>query len=586
MTRSDGFRLERQLAGRASHPLGASALARRTLQTALTICCGHLANSSYVGCTAGRGRCTPRGTQVPPKRIFLRHLNPRWRRLLKLSGPAPKPVPESPERGPLGPADGLNLDQWAQNEFGGAPLGDVRLGRRLVRSASVQSAKPMASFPRAAEGDLALVRGHYRLIDKPDQSAVTVENILAPHRERTLRRMRGQQTVLLVQDGTDLNFAEHSAGKGLGLIGKNQHSQGSVGLHMHSTLAISEGGLPLGVTRVEFDRTAQGGQPERVKPVEERKTGRWLRGLRDSAELVAGVEDRPQMVAVLDREGDAFALFREQGQLDGVELLVRARHNRVLDAGGAKLFDKLRAAPAQATLQIQVDRQSARRGTRRQGARPARAARRAVVGLRWQTVRLPAPDTDSQALEMQVVHVREYAQPESGPRLEWLLLTTCAVDSQADAERVLGWYRQRWRIEDWHRVLKSGCKVELLQHRSVERIERAVAIRAVIAWRLMVMTLVGRQTPELPADLLFTETELMVLRDFAHDRKLPTPDNVGQAVRTMAMMGGYLNRKGDPPPGHQKLWEGHIDLAAEARCYGRILRMGEHSLVIRKLAAE
>ncbi len=87
-------------------------------------------------------------------------------------------------------------------------------------------------------------------------------------------------------------------------------------------------------------------------------------------------------------------------------------------------------------------------------------------------------------------------------------------------------------------MLKFGCKMQLLQHRSVERIERAVAIRAVIAWRLMVMTLVGRQTPELPADLLFTEIELMVLRDFARDRKLPTPDNVRQAVRTMAMMGG------------------------------------------------
>ena len=125
--------------------------------------CFRAANFICVGRTAGRGRFTPPGTQVPPQRIFLCPLNPRWRRLLNLSGPAPKPPPERPESGPLGPADGLNPDQWARNEFGGAPLGDVRLGRRLVRSASVQSAKPMASFPRAAEGELALVRGHYRL---------------------------------------------------------------------------------------------------------------------------------------------------------------------------------------------------------------------------------------------------------------------------------------------------------------------------------------------------------------------------------------------------------------------------------------
>ena len=104
-------------------------------------------------------------------------------------------------------------------------------------------------------------------------------------------------------------------------------------------------------------------------------------------------------------------------------------------------------------------------------------------------------------------------------------------------------HRLRWRIEDWHRILKSGCKVEFLGHRTGERIERAVTINAVIAWRLAAMTLTGRETPELPPDILFSELEISVLEDFALDRKLPPPDNLGLAVLTVAILGGYLNRK-------------------------------------------
>ncbi len=200
----------------------------------------------------------------------------------------------------------------------------------------------MVSFPRAAEGDFALVRGHYRLIDYPLDSPLTVERLLATHRQRTLRRVLAQppRHVLLVQNGSDLNSAEHSDVQGWGLIGKNQHSDGTVGLHMHSTLAVSEDGLPLGVTRIKFDRPGLDGPPERTKPIPERTTGRWLRGLQDCVELFTQLPG-VQPVTVLDREGDVFALFAEQRRLGYVVLLVRAQHQRAL-AQGSRLFDELR----------------------------------------------------------------------------------------------------------------------------------------------------------------------------------------------------------------------------------------------------
>ena len=450
---------------------------------------------------------------------------------------------------PLGPADGLALDEFAANELGQAPLGDLRLSKRLVQTAQMQAAAPMASIPAAAQGQRAAVKGHYRLIDQPDDSAVTPQNILAPHRQRTLRRLQAERTVLCVQDGTELNFAEHPGCAGLGYIGKNKRSEGTLGLHMHSTLAVSPEGIPLGLLQIQYD--APDGQAQRGRPLEQRKTFRWIRGLRDCAE-VAGQLAGPRLVAVMDREADVQALFAEQRRLEGVELLVRAKHNRALGAHRPKLFEHMRAQAVGGQLEIKVQRSS---------------ARTAQAELRWQTVELPAPARGEAALRMQLVHVWERAAPEGVEALEWFLLTTLPVASLADAEQVLEWYRLRWRIEDWHRMLKSGCKVEYLGHRTGERIERAVTIKAVIAWRLAAMTLLGRETPELPSEVFFTQIQLRVLRHFASKRGLAAPGNLGLAVRTMAILGGYLYRAHAPPPGHQKIWEGWTRLTIMSEAY-------------------
>ncbi len=192
-------------------------------------------------------------------------------------------------------------------------------------------------------------------------------------------------------------------------------------------------------------------------------------------------------------------------------------------------------------------------------------------------MQLPVPSKSScqgpGPLQLSLVHVCEESAPDNLEPLEWFLLTSLPVTSRQQALKILAWYRLHWRIEDWHRVLKSGCKVEYLGHHTGERIERAVTINAVIAWRLTAMTLLGRDTPELPADILFSDIEIIALEDFAKDRKLPPPDNLGRAVLTMAMLGGYLNRKRDPPPGHAKLWEGYTRLATTAQTYERLLRL-------------
>lgn len=140
------------------------------------------------------------------------------------------------------------------------------------------------------------------------------------------------------------------------------------------------------------------------------------------------------------------------------------------------------------------------------------------------------------------------------------LLTTLAVNSVEQAEQVLARYRLRWRIEDWHRVLKSGCKVELQAYRTSGRLRRTITINAVIAWRLAVMTLLGRETPKLPMQVVFSELEIACLQDFAEYARRALPQNLQSAIVTKAMIAGYPNRKHDPPPGYQKIWEGYIQL--------------------------
>ena len=313
-----------------------------------------------------------------------------------------------------------------------------------------------------------------------------------------------------------------------------------------------------------------------------KKTYRWIEGLRDCAEVSRSL-DGVRVVSVVDREADFFALFDEQRASSEVELLVRAKQDRVLErkAPGErgkgkperKLFGRLRAAPVRARILLKVKRQSARIKASKQAARPARPARVARMELRYETLTIPAPQgnpTGVPSVRLSVVHARETEPPPKGKRLEWFLLTSVPVSDVETAQQMLRWYALRWRVEDYFRVLKTGCRVQQLQHQTADRLKRAIALHAVIAWRIMLMTLLGREDPELPAQLLFSDLEIRVLGAFAASRGYPPPKNLGAAVLVLARLGGYLARKHDPPPGHQLMWQGYVTLYG--MCLGFALR--------------
>jgi hypothetical protein len=443
-----------------------------------------------------------------------------------------------------------------------------------VKVAAAKAEVPDRAFSGVAKGDWPAVKAYYRMIDQPETSAVNMSNILAPHRRRTIRRMQGQKTVLCVQDGSDLNYTNLSQCEGLGEMGSNQTDAKSRGLHMHSTLALAPNGLPLGVLRAQCiapeSKSAEDDRPTFAIPIEEKKTFVWIEHHRDLVELAAGMP-QTRLIDVGDREADFFELFDEQRQHPRVELLVRAKHDRNLSEDPFKLFAAARQAPVQSRVRIHIPRQSARPKRSKQKARPKRPGRTSDMAVRSLRTQLHPGHyhTDKDPIDIWVVHALEENPPANTKAVEWFLLTTIDVTSAEDAEQCLRWYCLRWRIEDWHRVLKSGCRIEDLAHESAERLRRAIAINLVIAWRIMLMTLLGRETPELPAEVLFSDIELRTLHAYAKKKRLKPPWLLGEAVLLVAKIGGYLGRNSDPPPGHQLLWQGYTEF--QFMCLGFVL---------------
>lgn len=420
----------------------------------------------------------------------------------------------------------IDDQDWAKYEFGGAPLGDSRLSRRLVEIGTGKAEKPGVSYASVVGGDWAKTKAFYRLIEASEDSAINMQNILLPHRNQTIRRMKGQSVVLCIQDGSDLNYNNLDQCEGLGVIGNNQTGAKSKGLHLHSMLAVTPEGLPLGVLKADCmaPKTKKDNRKSIEIPIEQKKTFCWIQGLRDCMGLKAQMV-HTKLINVLDREADFFELFDDQrSNCSKVELLVRAKYNRVL-AGERKLFETLRQSPVQGQVSIKVPRQSASAKKSKQKARLSRPARSAELSVRYIQVQIKPPIQmkEKEPVTVWVVHVREENPPANIDALEWFLLTTCEIKSVDDALTCVQWYCLRWRIEDWHRVLKSGCRIEDMAYKTAERLRRGIAINLVIAWRIMLMTLLGREAPALPAEVLFSELEIEVLKAYSKKKASTHP---------------------------------------------------------------
>lgn len=496
------------------------------------------ANWKLVGHTAGRGRQDrEHAAAVSAKSVWVYPLQPRWREPLLV-----EPVlPLAPD------AD------WAQTEWGTVDLGDRRLTRRLVEYGRARFARPTANLPEAC-GSRAAVRAAYRLLQ---HERANLPQFLAAHREATLSRAANEAVVLAIQDTTSLNYTTHQATEGLGPIASTG-ADATLGLEVHSLMVANLAGTPLGLLDIQAwarDPEAYGQSEQRSeRPTKHKESQKWLNGYA-AADAAAQRLDRTQVVVVGDREADVFDLFRA-AEAGHAQLLVRATQpRRILDADGkveGHLWDRVRQEPVAAVMEVKVPR----RGDRR--------ARVAHVELRYREVEICQPKkrggkkTSVRVFAVAATEASDTAPDGEAEPIEWLLLTTLPVSSAEQAAEKVRWYTLRWLIEVYHRTLKSGCNVENRQAKRAATLEAALAVDAVVAWRVMWLTKLGRETPDVPCSIFFEQEEWQALHCFATRTPTPPaePPSLRDAVRMIATLGGFLGRKSDGEPGTETIWRG------------------------------
>jgi hypothetical protein len=506
--------------------------------------CYQAANWHHIGSTEGRGRMDRAHSQcVEIKDIYALPINKYFREVLCAgaigeTSPIIVPAPAgNPEKIP---------ENWAEEEFGGADFGDHRLTKRLVTIAQDMYARPQANIPQACQ-TRAKTKAAYRFFDNSETS---MQNIFAPHSESTVRRCAAEAIVLAAQDTTTLNYSDHPATQNLGPIGSSL--TGPIGLIVHDTMAFNLQGTPLGLLDVQYwARNPEEFGKKKLRhslPIEQKESYKWLESFK---KVVQAQKQCPNtvFVSVGDREADIYELLEiALADPSGPKLLVRSQHNRRLEKEEAYIWDKIALEPVVVEMRIRVPRR---------GNRPARDA---ILAIRFGEVTLKPPDRKSKMPRLTVwaVLAKEPQTPEGNEPIEWRLITTCEVNSPADAIEKVEWYAGRWGIEVYHRTLKSGCKIEERQLGAADRIESCLAIDMVVAWRVHHLTKLGRETPDVPCTVFFEDHEWQALMVY-WTRKLPEPDkppSLREATRMTAQLGGFLGRKCDGEPGTKSLWLG------------------------------
>ncbi len=436
---------------------------------------------------------------------------------------------------------------WVAEELKNADLGDKRRNKRLITIVEDLSAQPNESVTQASR-DAAAVQGVYEFWANP---RIKAEAILAAHVSSTTERIKGHETILAIQDTTELDFSNHKSKTGMGPLSNPQ----AKGLKVHTVLSASTEGVPLGVLHQKVwprEKVKSGANNQkRRQAIENKESQRWLSSLDITQNLVPTETD---VITVADREADIYELFALAKQRNS-EFLIRAAQNRntKLDAFCAEvvpLFEAIRQTPVLGEFTLELQRT------------PRRNARSATLSVRVTKLWLQPPghlqSQLTQAIEVHVILAVEEHPPAGSKPISWLLLTTLDVKDFSKACQCLKWYSYRWLIERYHYCLKSGCRIEELQLENGERIQRALATYAIVAWRLLWLTYLARKNPERTVEGILEPNEWQALYCKIHKTNKPPLEvpSLGECVRWIAQLGGFLGRKGDGDPGIQTLWRG------------------------------
>lgn len=448
---------------------------------------------------------------------------------------------------------------WVLNEFKDISYGDKRLDKRFITIACDSLENPGASINHASE-DWAATKGAYRFFSNPKASK---EKIIESHKVNTINRMKEHKIILAIQDSSYLDFTNHTKLKGKGPIGTRQ--QNLTGYVMHSTLAISADGLPLGLLTHELwareEIKENRNSINRKLPVEEKESYKWIKALKE----VSKIEGDFEIINICDRESDFYNFF-ETAKILNQKVIVRARYDREIeriddDAEESKnsMWAFMQEQPVCFQQKIEITRNHVHaKGKNKQEFRESRIAE-TEVKVGQVTFKPPCGSSEKESLKYNLVFVKEINVPEGTVPTEWMIITSLSIDSVENISKIINYYRLRWSIEEYHKILKSGCKIEDCLLEDTESMFRYITLLCIIAWRLFWITRLQRINPDRPCtEGGLSDTEWKGLYCYLHRTK-EIPDkipSIKEATIWIARLGGFLARKGDGDPGIITMWRG------------------------------
>jgi hypothetical protein len=464
-------------------------------------------------------------------------------------------------------ADSLseNASDWVMEETGTVELGDVRLKKRLQIIMQRMFASPMASLKAACNGWAETIApSRFFHHEKVIEAA-----LLAPHQEATLQRVREQESVLVIQDTTEIDYSSKKELEGKGPLSVEDRQ----GFFAHSQYVETPERVPMGVwgTNIYAREPSDEKISHKKRPIELKESHRWVEGYRNTCRL-AEMAPKTQVISVCDREGDIYEIFlewqklRQQGK-PAAEWLIRSCQDRCLEpfekekpgAIPTKLRTAAEQSPLLGTIEFDVTKHTGNKKVKGSRIKTVRKARRVIQEVRAIEVMLKAPARKGAKLEtvkIGVVLAREKNPPAGQDPIEWVLLTSLPVNSFEAAQRVISLYLARWDIEVFHRILKTGCRVEKLQLTEAERTKPAIVLYMIIAWRIAYVMKLGRVCPDMSCDVIFEDAEWRAVYHVVNRKPADKKPTLSEMVLMVASLGGHLGRKGDAPPGAQSMWQG------------------------------
>jgi hypothetical protein len=376
---------------------------------------------------------------------------------------------------------------------------------------------------------------------------VSAEAILAAHQKSTIGRMGDQEVVLAIQDTTELDYSGHRGKQGLGYL----HRSDTKGLLLHNVLCVSSEGIPYGLLHQQVWARSGRKTQKQHRTTMGKESHRWLESLAMTEKVIP---KKNRVVTIADREADIYELMTMPRRA-GSDYLIRVSRERLVKVdplGEEQSLKKLlyQTRP-QGYLKLKLQKT------------PRRRERETLLSVQWVSVWLQPPVSHPQReqlspIKVQVLWAVEEECPIEETTVNWMLVTTLPIEDFESACKYLRWYSWRWLVERYHFVLKSGCRLEQLQLRSFERLKRAIATFAIVAWRLLWLTYLARLKLATPIEEVFSVSQWQTLYRHQYPKRvLPMrPPELKECMQWLAKLGGFIGRNSDGEPGVKTIWRG------------------------------